>query len=165
MAKAKRRGGAGVIITGDVELAKALAEFEPKVQKALTRKATRAAAKLVLESAKARVPVLTGELESSLKVRAMKKRKGQRRGKKFGHSVVTGEGFFVGDQFYGGFLELGTKERYLKKSGKSVGRIPAGEHDFLRPALYDNKVAIRAIFNRVMRQVVSEARMKKRPAA
>lgn len=158
--RAKRKAGVGVIITGDQALDAALKEFEPKVQKALTRKATRAGAKIVLAAAQVRVPILTASLEGSLKVRAMKRRKGSRRGKKFGHSVVAGEGFFMGDQFYGGFVEFGTGQRF-HGSGKSVGEITPGDYDFLRPALYESKASVRAVFQRTMKTVISEARMKK----
>lgn len=100
------------------------------------RKATRAAAKVVLEDAKRLVPIDTGELERSLKVRA---RKRSRRNKgTVGHAVVTGEDLFRGDQFYGGFVELGTQHREADP--------------YLRPALWGNQAKIFDEYKKVLRQ-------------
>jgi HK97 gp10 family phage protein len=160
MAKSSGRTPA-VVVTGDKALDKALHAFEPKVQRALTRKATRVAAKVVQEAAVLRVPILTGTLEDSLKVRAMRKRKGKRnRRGKFGHSVIASDGFFQGDAFYGGFMEFGTKQRF-HKSGKSTGEIEPRSFDFLRPALYEKKDTIRRLFTTTMRQLVLEEGRKK----
>lgn len=90
------------------------------------RKATRAAAKVVLADAKALVPEDTGQLKRSLKVRS---RKRSRRNKgTVGHSVVTGESLFTGDQYYGGFIELGTRKKEADP--------------YLRPALWGNQPEI-----------------------
>ena len=95
------------------------------------RKATRAAAKLVLAEARALVPHDTGELERSLKVRA-RKRSRTHRGT-VGHSVVTG-----GDAFYGKFVELGTSHQ--------------AADPFLRPALWGNRTAKLQVYVNVLRQ-------------
>jgi HK97 gp10 family phage protein len=153
------KAGGGIVVTGTKDIDKALARFDANVQKKITRKATRAGAKLVLEAAKVLVPSGFGDLERSLKVKAMEKRKGKGRGR-IGHSVRTGEGFFQGEQFYGGFLEFGTKER-KHDSGKSVGAIPSGVHDYLRPALYQNKGPVKALFEQAMREAINEANRKK----
>lgn len=149
------KAGGGVVVTGNREIDKALALFEKKVQLKITRKATRAGAKLVMEAAKANVPLLTGDLEASFKVRTVAKRKGKGRGR-IGHSVRTGEGFFQGEQFYGGFLEFGTKVR-KHGSGKSTGRIEPGQHDYLREALYQNKGAVRSLFHSAMREAIMDS--------
>lgn len=118
------------------ELDRKLKQLPDKVRKTGGRKATRAAAKIVLEDAKRLVPYDTGLLESSLKVRA---RKRSRKNKNtVGHAVVTGEGFFKGETFYGGFLELGTKH---------IDADP-----YLRPAIYGNQNRIREEWSRVLRE-------------
>ena len=148
-----------VVVTGDKELDKLLHAFEPKLQKSLTRKATRVAAKIVQEAAIRKVPIASGTLESVLKVRAMRRRKGRNRRGKFGHSVMAQDGFFMGDTFYGGFLEFGTKQR-KHKSGKSVGEIEPGRWDYLRPALYENKKEIQRLFQVTLRQEIRDAAKK-----
>ena len=154
-----RKAGGGIVVTGTREIDKALAKFEVNVQKKITRKATRAGAKLVLEAAKILVPSGYGDLERSLKVKAVQKRKGKGRGR-IGHSVRTGEVFFQGEQFYGGFIEFGTKERW-HDSFKSTGKIEPGVHDYLRPALYQNKGPIKKLFESAMREAINEARSKR----
>ena len=99
------------------------------------RKATRAQAKIVLEDAKALVPIDTGELERSLKVKA---RKRSRRNKgTVGHAVTTGQQLFVDDQFYGAFVELGTQKKEADP--------------FLRPALWGNQARKWQVFINVLR--------------
>jgi hypothetical protein len=90
------KAGGGVIVTGDKELDKLLRGLPLKVQKKVSRQATRKAAKdIVLPDAKSRVPVDTGDLEESLIVKAIKRNR-----TKFGHQVQTKDGFYSGDQFY-----------------------------------------------------------------
>ncbi len=149
------KAGGGVIVTGDKELDKLLAGLTAKLQKKLSRQATRKAAKdIVLPEAKARVPVDTGDLEDSLTVRAIKRIRG-----KIGHMVATRDGFFKGDQFYGGMIEFGTKERQ-HKSGKQVGQIRPHEFAFLRPAIYDNEDRIKAEYVKGVRELINEAKAK-----
>lgn len=90
-------------IEGAKELEKKLLSFEPKLGKKIIRQALRSGAKLILAEAKANVPVDTGALRDSLKVRAMRKRK-----HRYGVMVQTSEGWFKGEQFYGAFVEFGT---------------------------------------------------------
>lgn len=142
-------------IEGAPELSRKLAEFEGKVGKKLHRKAARQAAKLVLASAKMHVPVQYGTLESSLKVKAVKRSR-----TRIGVEVATAEGMFQGDSFYGGFVELGTKERF-HKSGKSVGRIENQKFSFLRPALYDNEEAVRRTYVDALREAIREEEVKR----
>lgn len=141
----------GVVITGDKELDRKLAKLEPKLQKKLSRQATRKAAKdIVLPAAQAAVPANTGELEDSLKVRAVTRSRNR-----IGHMVVAGDGFFVGDQFYGGFIEFGTKTR-ATRAGHSRGRVMPGQHAFLRPAVYDNEVRVRKLFQDTLREFIRQ---------
>lgn len=146
------RAGTGVIVTGNRALNRLLKGLPEKVQKKLSRQATRKAAKeIVLPDAKNRVPVNTGDLEDSLIVKAMKRSRGR-----FGHSVQTKDGAYQGDQFYGAFIEFGTKER-RHKGGKKVGRIdPAKGFAYLRPAIYDNRERIKELYVTAMKQFISE---------
>jgi HK97 gp10 family phage protein len=149
------KAGGGVIVTGDEALDKLLAGLPAKLQKKLSRQATRKSAKdIVLPEAKARVPVDTGDLEDSLTVRAI-----PRSSSRIGHMVATRDGFFKGDQFYGAMLEFGTKERQ-QKSGKQVGAIQPHKFAFLRPAIYDNEARIKELYVSDVRELINEAASK-----
>ena len=117
-------------LTGVKELDNALRQFEPKLVKKIARKVVRKAAKPVQESAQRRVRVKTGRLKRSIKVRALKRsRKNKHR---VGVRVITGEGFFQGSTFYGGFIEYGTKNMRKKP--------------FMRPAMDENHETVRRVF-------------------
>lgn len=108
-------------IRGGEELAAALEALGPAMEKKILRSAMREAAKPILDDAKRRAPVLTGQLRKSLKIRAIKRNnKGQ-----VGVVISTAKGFFKGDEFYGAFHEFGTK------------KMPA--RPFIRPAFEANK--------------------------
>lgn len=132
-------GGAKNVVTGDREVDKKLHELEPKLQKKFARQATRRAVReVVLPEALARVPVDTGQLESSLTARATK------RSREFvGAQVVTREGFFSGETYYGGMVEFGTKNMEADP--------------YLRPALYGNESRIREFFIRDIKELIREA--------
>ena len=140
------------IITGDKHLDKLLAGMPLKMQKKLSRKATRKAAKeIVLPDAQARAPFDTGDLEESLTVKAVTRKKNR-----VGHMVTTKEGFYRGDQFYGAFMEFGTKERQ-HKSGRPVGRIDPSIHQaFMRPAVYDNEGKIKTLYVTALDELIRE---------
>lgn len=145
----------GVIVTGDKALDRLLAGLDGKLQKKLSRQATRKSAKdIVLPDAKARVPEDSSDLADSLVVRSIKRSRG-----KIGHMVTTKDGLYEGDQFYGGFLEFGTKERQ-HKSGKQVGAIQPHKFAFLRPAIYDNEARISAEYVSDVRELINEAAAK-----
>lgn len=168
------KAGTGVFITGDKAVDRMLRDLPLKVQKKISRSATRKAAReIVLPGAIERVGVNTGDLEASLMVRAIgkniqmvKRTTGKYAGTmgkknlnadKFGHEVRTRDGFYAGDQFYGAFVEFGTKERKHKGTGKQVGRIdPAKNFAYLRPAVYDNEARIRALYVSAMKQLLAE---------
>jgi len=128
-------------VTGLHVLDKALATLEPKLQKKAIRKAARTAAKMILHRAKQLVPVDYGDLSESLKVKSITNLKGKRH--RIGYMVVAGEGMFIGDVFYGGFVETGTKERYHKNK-KYVGAME--ETSYLRRPLYEMKEAVQQRF-------------------
>lgn len=121
-----------IAITGVAELDAKFRAMPNTLQKKALRPATRAVAKLTLQDAKARAPQKTGQLAKSLKVVATK---ASRRKDKYtvSHSVQTSDGMFQGDQYYGGFMEFGTKERYTK-AGAYRGYIKR-TFWYLRPAL------------------------------
>jgi HK97 gp10 family phage protein len=148
--------GDGLLVTGDKELDKKLAGLTLKLQKKLTRQATRKAAKeIVLPAARANAPVDTGELEESLKVRAIKRSRNR-----IGHMVTVGDGLGVGDTFYAAALELGTKERTQKSTGKKVGAIEPHKFAFLRRAAYDNEGQVQAEFISDVNELIREEQAK-----
>lgn len=93
-----------VIITGDRKLNRMLSSLTSAKARALHRKAVRKAAKPILEQAKATAPVKSGALRRSLTIRATRRSR-----KSIGVQVTQKDGMFKGDQFYGGFQELGWK--------------------------------------------------------
>ena len=102
-------------IEGAKELERKLVSMEPKLARKHVMRTLRMAARPILTRAKALVPVETGALKKSLKIRALKKRKHSH-----GVMVATSKGWFAGDEFYGAFVEFGTN------------RTPS--HPFVRPA-------------------------------
>ncbi len=138
-------------VTGDRELDKMLGEFEPSIQKKGSARATREAAKTVSNRARNYAPVDTGELESSIKVRAFK------RSRRYtsGHGVSMGAMFKNSiAPYYASFVEFGTKLRRHKSTGKRVGRIVGDS--YLRAALWDSESDTRATFIRVFKQWLRE---------
>ncbi len=105
-----------VIITGNKSLNRMLQGLASNQARAFHRKALRNAAKVVLQEAKARTPVASGALRSSLTVKAIKRtRKG------IGVRITQRSGNeFMGREFYGGFLEFGW--RVGKRRGKKTQR-------------------------------------------
>lgn len=146
VAKAPRmKAGGGVIITGERELDLKLMLMPFRLQKKLARDACKVACKdIVLPDAKQGVPVESGALEESLVVRAVKRSR-SKKGSQVGYSVQTKDGFFQGDEFYGGFQEFGWDDK------------PEGD-PFLRPALWGNTNKVRALFVAVMRFFIREQR-------
>jgi HK97 gp10 family phage protein len=146
-------GGTGFEITGIAELDATLNEMEKRTMRKHVARAVRTVAKKVLAEAKMLVPVDEGELKKSLKIRRAK------RSRKLKNQVVdqvfTGEGFFKGDQYYGGFVEYGT----VKMSARP----------FLRPAVYSQKYTANITFRQAVVDSISETsrkgRMKARTAS
>jgi HK97 gp10 family phage protein len=140
-----------ITITGDRTVDRRLKQFGPKLAKKIFSKVIRKAAKPVLETARNAVPVDSGDLRRSLKIRA---RKRSRRNKNtVGVQVVTGERFFKGELFYGGFLEFGWR---TGKRG-SDKRTQVQPKPFLRPAYDQNKSTVRNIFQTAMKAQVEQA--------
>lgn len=97
------------VVTGLAELDAALHQMSNAVHNKVVRKAVRQAAKPVLKEARRLVPVKTGALRKSLKIKSAKR---SRKRTSIGVEVVTGKQFFTGDTYYGGMIEFGTK--YIK---------------------------------------------------
>ncbi len=96
-------------MVGDVRLQKKMGRLTGKDQKKIVRKALRLAAKVVLPVAKALVPVRRRKLKDSLKIKALKAKRG-----KFGVVIRTGTreelGIPSGDRYYyPAAVELSTK--------------------------------------------------------
>ena len=141
---------ANISLTGDKQVDMMLRTLEPKLQKKALRKGTREGAKKVLEVAKSRVPVESGNLLRTMKVRAAKKdpttRSPMKRGD-IGHAVThvapkghVGRGTL--DPFYSQFVEYGTQ--YFQASR------------YLRSSLYDNQRAVVQANQRAVRKAVAE---------
>lgn len=123
-----------ISVTGITEIDAKLAAMPTILRNKAMRKGCREVAKITLKDARARAPKASGNLAKSLVVKATKI---SRKNRKFivGVSVTTKQGLFQGDQFYGGFLELGTAARKQKTTGRATGSIDKQRWAFLRPAL------------------------------
>ncbi len=116
-----RRAGGGlrVTISGTEELTALLKAFPTKIANKAVRKGTRAGVKVIARTAKRFAPRRTGLLARSMKVRAMKRRRGR-----IGAVILTGKaGAFKGDTFYGAFQEFGWVAGGRKRSTRSKGSI------------------------------------------
>ncbi|MGE0857796.1 MAG: HK97-gp10 family putative phage morphogenesis protein [Gammaproteobacteria bacterium] len=112
---------------GDKRLQKKLDKLDKRVQKAIVRRGLRKAAKDVLESARAIVPVDTGALRDGLAVKALKPKRGS-----FGVQVVTPTRAELGipadaKGYYPAVVEYGSDKRNLPP------------RPYLRPALDQNR--------------------------
>lgn len=157
-----------IIITGVKELMEKLDQFEPKLRKKILRKTLRKAAKPVLATARRYVPVDTAALKKSLKVRALKR--SRRHKHRVGIAVMTSEGWFKGDEYYGAFVEFGhrvgkrtRKVERLRRSRFAIARALAGLADsrprvepkkYMHPAYELNKVTVMQVFREELRHEI-----------
>jgi len=123
-----------ISVTGIAEIDAKMAAMPVSLRNKALRKGCREVAKVTLKEAKARAPKKSGDLARSLVVKATKISRKNRK-VLVGVSVTTKAGMFQGDQFYGGFLELGTTQRVQKTTGRATGKIDKTRWEFLRPAL------------------------------
>lgn len=118
---------AKIVLTGDKHLDAQLKRLEANANRKIVRQATRDAAKtILLPMVKQYAPIDTGQLEQSLVVRAVTKRRTM-----IGHKVTTREGWFRGDEFYGAFQEFGTKHmpaKHFVRDATAVAYRPVTEH-------------------------------------
>lgn len=92
-----------MVVTGDKEINKMLAEFPAALQKKWVKAAARPAAKALLPTQKRNTPTKTEALKRSMTVRAVKRSR-----VRVGLQITTGKkGYFRGKTFYGAFQEWG----------------------------------------------------------
>lgn len=141
---------ADIKFTGGKELDRALGRLPDKVSQKIERRSVKFALQPVLATARATAPVASGEGQRSLRIISRSKKK---RGIVYGE-VNTGKGnLFVGDTFYLGFQEYGTKERQTK-SGQRVGKIE--ETRWLRNSLDDNAPVVVSRYTDSLRRIMHE---------
>lgn len=104
---------ADVTIKGGAELAKTLREFPVKLEAQVMQSALRGGAKLIADRARALVPVASGELRKSIRVRA---RKNKRTG--YVNAYVAAGGRRKGDPFYAHMVEFGTGQHEIRPKGE-----------------------------------------------
>lgn len=90
-------------VHGDKQLVARMVKLRKTEKDKIIRKGLRSGSKIIKRETEAGAPVgPTGRFKKSFKVRAMKRRRGR-----IGIQVQSGEGFFKGETFYGGFVALG----------------------------------------------------------
>ena len=144
MAEMARTGAINVRIIGMKELRADLRDVSKRVATNAIRSAIRQAGKLVIDSAKARVPVRRGKLRKGITQRVSTKR-----------GVVTTKVGFLKKAYYGMFVELG---HAVVSHGKVVGSVSA--RPFLRPALAENEGIISDVFASIVRGEIAKRRAK-----
>jgi HK97 gp10 family phage protein len=95
-----------------------LALLPKRIRNKVLRQELRKAAKALVAPSKAATPVRTGKLRKSVKVRAAKVKRG------VGVNVGYSDKNFVGDTFYGAFLEFGWKIGKRQSSAATRQGIP-----------------------------------------
>jgi len=128
-------------LIGDKRILRMFEKLAARAQKKVYRQAARKAAKPILQTAKAKVPVDSGKLKKSLKIKAIKRSRTQ-----VGVVVVTGTRQQLGIDssekgYYPAHLELGHKDR----SGKQIPARP-----FLRNSLKSHRGRSNRIFRNEM---------------
>lgn len=119
----------GIIVTGDKQLDRVLANLEPKMQKKHIKKATREVAKQVMARARQLTPVKTGALAASYQVRATTKNITVNTGR------VSSKGFQIKStvaQQFGAKVEV-TRKTYAKQVQKRGGSY-AVDAEYFPPA-------------------------------
>lgn len=124
-----------VDIEGLAELKDRFSAFDERAQRGILRSAAKRAAEIVVEEAKARVPVRHGNLKKSMRSRA-----------KVSKRAVSVDIGFGPKEFYGQFVERGTS------------RMPA--QPFLRPALDTKAEAVTAVFADELNAAITRAEVK-----
>lgn len=125
-----------ISVLGAPELSKALAELPEKLERRVITKAVRETGKFFLTLAKAKAPRDQGKLASTMKLRAMKRKKGR-----VGVRIMTGTRVELGIDpkdrgYYPAHVEFGHKDR----SGNHVPAQP-----FFRGPLHSSREAMLAV--------------------
>jgi len=145
-----------IILTGDKELQRLLESLPTKVANKLARTALRKAGKMVLESARAKVPEDSGALKKGLKVKALKRSR-NRMGVVVEHpdrltlaklqpTAEKAREVYSGSGYYPAAVEYGAPHA------------PAQPH--LRPALEDKKSEVIAEFRTELKAAVEAEKAK-----
>lgn len=136
---------------------KDLRSLEPKLEKKILRKATRAGAKVIAKAAKARAPKLSGLTARAIKVRAAKR---SRKRKSITTLVQNREGDYKGKTYYAAFQEYGYRLG-PRKLGNRRKLIP-GKH-FMQGGLdASKKEAEQAVAAEMRTGIAREMRAGKR---
>ena len=133
---------AALTIKGSRELERKLMGLERKAAKKVVRQALRKGAKIVHAAARQEVPVRSGKLRKSLKVRRAKK---NRRGS-YAVMVTTGqnENMFTGETYYGAFVHYGHRVGKRGRGGrKQVAAVPFIQRAYDRTKTHARDVVLR----------------------
>jgi HK97 gp10 family phage protein len=93
-------------LKGIPEVEKALLDLEKKPAKKLLVQGMRAAMRPMKDAVKANVPVVSGDMQRAVKIRALPRSRTS-----FGVTVQIGEKDFVGKQYYSAMVEFGTSKQ------------------------------------------------------
>lgn len=118
---ASRGDGMRVAIQGDAELIKRLKALKQTEANKIIRKGLRAGAKEILFETQHSSPVVSGALRISFLIKAARRKRGR-----VGVQVVSGEGHFVGETFYSGFVALGHRVG-PRRLGEARTHVPPNE--------------------------------------
>lgn len=124
--------------------------FEPRLRAGIKRKAARAAAKPVLNAARAKAPKLTKTLSKSIKIKQLKRKRG-----KFQEGVQIKTMPEV-------FLRLGPMNPHWYEFGAKghlafgKGPAPLQPRPFMRPAMDENRAKVKEIFEVELNALVAQ---------
>lgn len=124
--------GVAITLFGDKEIRRKLLAMKKGAARKIISQGLREGAKIVADRARIEVPKRSGELQRSIRVRVGKYTRG---GKRIQMLAQTGEGFFRGPQYYGGFVHLGhaivphanVQKRGLEDKPRTTARRTAGQ--------------------------------------
>lgn len=127
-------------LVGDVNLQRILKQLPEKANARVIKSAARAGSRPIIESARSKVPVKSGDLKRSIKFITSKSKKWP------GGFVVVDVKKDRGFNFMKGKVHaFGAKNDRRHKSGKSVGNIKKPIRDFIKEAAEDSGIEAVAI--------------------
>jgi HK97 gp10 family phage protein len=152
-------------VLGDERLLRKLDRIAKKDARAVTRKGSRAGAKITTARAKALAPVggtrtIGGTFFKKKKKggslrRAIRTRSAKRSRRYIGAVTVMGKGFFKGDTFYGAFVEFGHK---VGKRGRANRKEVAGLHFMERAAKQTGRKSLKVAIDIIARGIEAAGR-------
>ena len=135
-----------ISVLGDKKLMRQLRRLAGPAQKKVVRKALREGGRPVLASTQAKVPVKTGALKNSLKLRAIKYKSRDR----FGVAVRTGTREQLG---------IDADDPYYYPMAVEVGTAKAPAHSYLRAGMDETREQAKGIITReIASGIIREAR-------